>query len=291
MNLEFKKKYLIGIFLAIVILIVDFYLYFFSERKRLFVPVLIVALTVGWIQFWIDFLKENKRQKEVEEKFLEFIRSLVGVVKSGVSIPRGILNVADEDYGALTVHVRKLANQIEWGIPIHKALVTFANDTENTVIKRSVAIMIEADESGGDIEDILESVSSSVVNVKKMKEQRRSSVYSQVLQGYIVFFVFIGIMLLLQLWLFPKLTGALDISSNSGEVDLSTVGGFGSFFGRSEEKINIDLIFFSLVLIQGFFTGIMIGKFSEGSIKKGLIHSVVMMTLAALIITTFKGGI
>src|SRR3989344_8561396 len=257
MNLEFKKKYLVGIFLAIVILIVDFYLYFFLERKRLFVPVLIVAITVGWIQFWIDFLKENKRQKEVEEKFLEFIRSLVGVVKSGVSIPRGILNIADEDYGALTVHIKKLANQIEWGIPIHKALVTFANDTENTVIKRSVAIIIEADESGGAIVDILGSVATSVVNIKKMREERRSSVFSQIVQGYIVFFVFIGVMLVLQIWLFPRISSVSAVgglSSSIGSVTSATIIGQG-------EPINLDFIFFAMLLIQGFFAGIMIGKF------------------------------
>ena len=42
---------------------------------------------------------------------------------------------------------------------------------------------------------------------------------------------------------------------------------------------------------QGFFAGIMVGKFSEGSLKQGLLHSLILMTTAALIITTAKGGI
>jgi hypothetical protein len=44
-------------------------------------------------------------------------------------------------------------------------------------------------------------------------------------------------------------------------------------------------------MVQGFFGGLVIGKFSEGNIKNGLIHSLILMTLAALIITTVKGGI
>ena len=289
MEIEFKNKYFIGIFVALFIIGFDLYLNFVLEFKRFFYPIIVVAISIALGQFWIDFYNETKRQKDIEEKFLEFVRGLVGVVKSGISITKGIINVADEGYGALSPHVKKLARQIEWGIPIHRALVTFANDTENKVIKRSIAIIIEADKSGGDIEDILDSVSTSVVNIKKMKEERRSSVFSQILQGYIVFFVFIGIMLLLQLWLFPQLTGALNVA-DSNDFDVGTVGGVGSFFQKGEQT-NLDFAFFSLIMIQGFFAGIMIGKFSEGSLKKGLLHSVVMMTLAALIVTTAKGGI
>jgi len=288
MSVEFKQKYWIGIFFAFIIICIDIYLYFVEDLKRLFFPLLILAFSVGWSQFWIDFYNENKRQKEIEEKFLEFIRSLVGTVKSGVSIPKGIISISEENYGALTPYVTKLARQIEWGIPIHTALITFANDTENKVIKRSVSIIIEADESGGDIEDILESVSLSVVNIKKMKEERRSSIFSQIVQGYIVFFVFIGIMLLLQLWLFPQLQNALNI--NQEEVDFSTTIALGSFFQKGTTT-NLDFIFFSLILIQGFFAGIMIGKFSEGSLKQGLIHSIILMTIATLIVTIAKGGI
>ncbi len=289
MALEFKTKYFIGIFVALIIIGVDVYLYYFFEFKRFFLPIIVASLALALSQFWIDLYNETKRQKDIEEKFLEFIRSLVGVVRSGVSIPRGIVNVSIEDYGALTPYVRKLARQLEWGIPVHKALVTFANDTENKVIKRSIAIIIEADESGGSIEDILESVSTSVVNIKTMKEERKSSVFSQILQGYIVFFVFIGIMLLLQLWLFPQLETALHVESE-GDFDFSSVGGIGGIFKKGA-RTDLDFSFFSLVLIQGFFAGIMIGQFSEGSMKKGLLHSLALMTIAALIVTTAKGGI
>ena len=61
--------------------------------------------------------------------------------------------------------------------------------------------------------------------------------------------------------------------------------------GSGGEPVNLDTVFFSLILVQGFFAGIMIGKFSEGTIKQGFLHSLILMTSAALIITTAKGGI
>ena len=87
----------------------------------------------------------------------------------------------------------------------------------------------------------------------------------------------------MQVTLFPKLDGlSAGLSSSSSVLGIQTGEG---------EKANLDFIFFMLLLVQGFFDGLVIGKFSEGSIKNGLIHSLILMTMSALIITTVKGGI
>ncbi len=278
--MKFKPQYLIGICLGIFLLAVDITLFF---GTRWFIGGLVIALSVFWIQFWLDVFKENKRQKDIELQFLEFIRNLTESVKSGISIPKSIIHVARKDFTVLNPYIKKLANQIECGIPTRRALMTFAADTSNTVIRRSVSIIVEAEQSGGDISDILTSVVDSVVNVKKIKEERKASAYSQIVQGYIVFYVFIAIMLTMQIWLFPKLVG-LSTNIQGGLAS-------GTLLGGSSGSFNLDATFFSLVLIQGFFAGIMIGKFSEGSIKNGLLHSLILMTTAALIVTTIKGTI
>lgn len=266
---KFKLIYLVEIFISLLAVAGDVYLFW---GQRPFWPIAIVVLSLGWLHFWIDFFAENRRQKEIELKFVEFARTLVESVKSGVSIPRSIMNIAQKDFGALSPYLKKLSHQIEWGIPTRKALLTFSTDTNNKVIKRSVSILVEAEQSGGDISNVLESVVESVINIKKMREERKASVYSQVIQGYIVYFIFIIIMLILQLWLFPKL-GNLSVG------------------GNAPGEFNLNPTFFGLIMIQGFFAGIMIGKFSEGTIKQGLLHSLVLMTVAALIMTTVRGSI
>ena len=50
-------------------------------------------------------------------------------------------------------------------------------------------------------------------------------------------------------------------------------------------QINIENIFLAMVLIQGLFAGLMIGKFSEGDILKGIKHSLILMASGYLIIT------
>ncbi len=289
MSFEFKLKYLIGIGAALLLIALDFMLFFdFTTMKpsaRWFIPMLILSFTVSTLQLWMEFLAERARQKRVEIKFLDFVRNLESTVKSGLPIPQSIIQSSAKDYSELNPYLKKLANQIQLGIPVHRALMTFANDTDNKVIKRAVAIVIEAESSGGDIESVLESVTNSVMSVKKLQEERKSSAYSQIVQGYIIYFVFIAIMLILQLKLFPKLTQMG--SSGAGQ----TLGAIGAGIGAGASQTNLDFLFFMLIMIQGLFAGIMIGKFSEGTIKDGIIHSAILMTAAALIVTTAKGGI
>ncbi|MEM4267158.1 MAG: hypothetical protein QW404_03840, partial [Candidatus Nanoarchaeia archaeon] len=111
--MKFKSKYFIGISIAVILLVLDFlFVYNNSSLKRWFYAFFVIAVSVGWSQFWYDFYKESKRQKDIEAKFLEFVRALVGSVKSGISVPQAIIHASMKDYGALTPYTRKLANQL-----------------------------------------------------------------------------------------------------------------------------------------------------------------------------------
>ncbi|MBI5803076.1 type II secretion system F family protein [Candidatus Pacearchaeota archaeon] len=274
-----RKEFLIGIIAFLVLISVDFALFF---GTRWFWSLLLLSFVFGGLPGYLMYLRENKRQKEIEIEFLEFIRSLVEGVKSGVPIPQSISNLRDKDFGALTNHVKKLAYQIEWGIPVKDALNIFARDTDNKVIKRSVAIITQATESGGRMDDILESVAESVVSIERLKEERKSSTYSQIVQGYIVFFIFIGVMLMLEVKLMPMIQDMIK----------GLTGGIsgGGFFEAGEtaagSNLNFKRMFLSLIVIQGVFAGLLIGKFSEGKIKYGIKHSFALVVIALLIILT-----
>ena len=60
------------------------------------------------------------------------------------------------------------------------------------------------------------------------------------------------------------------------------------FDAPTPETVQLDFksIFLSLIVVQGIFAGLLIGKFSEGSIKYGLKHSFALVIIALLIILT-----
>ena len=282
--MEIKTRHIMGIMFGAGILLLDF-LFLYPINVGFFRAVIAVAVFVAIFQFWLDALAEAKRQMEIEEKFLEFARSLEETVRSGIPIPKAIIEISDAHYGPLSPYVKKLARDIQWGIPMRESMMNFARRTKNNIIKRSITIVIEAEQSGGNIQDVLAAVTASVLQIKKIKEERRTNTFSQMLQGYIVFFIFVGIMVVLQIYLLPQLS----------EISGTALAGIGSISSILEPKtevpstINFDLIFTFLILVQGFFAGLLIGKFAEGNYKVGLKHSLILMLFGYLIFTAVTG--
>jgi flagellar protein FlaJ len=106
------------------------------------------------------------------------------------------------------------------------------------------------------------------------------------IQGYFVFFVFIGIMLVLQVYLIPEL------GEISGSVLAGLGGGIKGLAGEHAVKpsvLNFNFIFSSLILVQGFFAGLLVGKFAEGELKVGLKHSLILMVVGYILFTTIAG--
>lgn len=301
-----EKRHKIFIIIAIIALFLDIR---FLLKTPYFAPLLIVIITIGWFQFWTDYFKKQKEERELEARFPDFVRNLVGAIKSGMPAPNAIVHVSNTDYGALSKHVKKLANQIEWSIPLHKALFMFANQTNNPVIKRAISTVIEAEMAGGNIEDVLESITESVVKIKVMKQKRKAGIHSQVIQSYVIFFVFLGIMIVIQNLLIPYmnevsasnqestggLTGGADMAISAGfmsgtqnaRIDFSSAGAF--IISMKDWVVSMNGVFLMLAVIQGLFAGLVIGKLSEGDIGSGAKHSLILVTIAIFTMTLAHG--
>jgi len=229
------------------------------------------------IPFVFSIIRDNRISVEKEEMFLEFSRNLVESVKAGNPIGKSIINAKDKQYGVLSENIKKLANQIYLGIPLNQALQIFSKDINNKTISRSLTLIGQAERSGGEIGEILESVTEAVSMSDKLRKERKASISTLVVQGYIIFFVFIIIILVLQFQILPMLSG---ISSEEG-TGLGVVGFGGG--GEPIDETEIANSFLYLILVQGFFTGLVIGKLAEGTIKTGVKHSFALTLMAFLI--------
>jgi len=292
MNIELKTKHYIAIGFGFLILLIDFIFLFnftgdIGAKTWVFNPLIVIAFLIALLPILLDIMQDNKDQKEKEAKFLELVRNIVETVRSGVTIPNAIVQVARVNYGTLTPHVEKLSNQITWGYPLHEALTIFANDTRNSVIKRSVAIVIQAERSGGDMGSVLEAVTQSVLEIKKVREERKANAYTQTIQGYLIYFVFIVIMIILQVYLIPKLS---EIGGELSEgLSGAGIGGLTGLSGGAGASLELGPIFIATIIIQGLFAGLMIGKFAEGDFKSGMKHSLIMVIGGYLVMSTIKG--
>lgn len=224
--------------------------------------------------FVYNVIRANKVSVQKEEMFLEFARNLVESVNTGTPISKTIVNMKKKPFGVLSPHVEKLANQITMGIPLSTALQVFARDLNNKTISRALTLIGQAEKAGGNIGQILESVARAVAMVDKLKKERAAAISTLVVQGYIIFFVFMIIILVMQFYIIPMISGIANIGG-LGEIASPEIGeNTGQEFSSA---------FLYMLLIQGFFSGLAIGKLAGGNIKFGIKHSFALMILSFLI--------
>ena len=96
--------------------------------------------------------------------------------------------------------------------------------------------------------------------------------------------IFIAIMLVMQFKIIPMTAG---LSAEGADIsELGLAGGL--FHGESLSIDEMTRLFLYLLIVQGFFAGLTIGKLAEGNIKAGIKHSFILVVLAWLISTGAK---
>lgn len=277
-----KRMHWFGIISAVILGLANTAYFFIRKDVNLFLFLMGIILSILFLPFVVGIVLENRKEEQMTEMFLEFSRNLAESVSTGTPVSKSIVNMKKKNYGELSVYIEKLANQISLGIPVGQALETFADDVGSNVISRAVALIREAERAGGEIDYILESVAKSISEVDKLKKERKAAIYSLMVQGYIIFFIFIGIMLVMQFQILPLLGSA----GSFGNFNLEQLTNLNSDASVGGNKIDVDSLarpFVFLLMVQGLLAGMTIGKLSEGTIKSGLKHSFILVIAAFLI--------
>ena len=229
--MEIKNSHKFGVIAGLILIGISFLLLNTDFFFLLFgLGVIIIASP-----FVFTVIRENKLEIEKEEMFLEFARDLVESVKSGTPINKSIINAKGQSYGALNPNIKKLANQISLGIPLKTALQIFSDDVHNKTISRALTLIGQAERAGGDIGRILEAVASAVSMSDKLGKERKSSASTLIVQGYVIFFIFLVIILVMQYKILPLIS-----SFNTSGLSSATAA-FGSPIGpASGSSTSID---------------------------------------------------
>jgi len=257
---------IISVIVGVVILLVNFFVIMdiFPFIAPLFNVIggIIAVVPPSWI-----FYKRYKTTKQIEQQFIVFIRDLTESINSGMTLPMALKQCSKRNYLALSPYIRDLAAQVDWGVPFKRALRIFAKRTKSLSIERAVTTIIETYKVGGRVSDTLNAVGRSLIEIGKIREERTASVHAQIVTSYLIYFVFIFILVILQTFLIPALSPP--------KIPGVAIGGLG---GTGEVQTHIYTKgFINFIIVQGFFAGLVTGKMAEGSIIAGFKHSVLLI--------------
>lgn len=211
---------------------------------------------------------EASRIKKAEETFPDLLRDLAQAKKAGLSLVDAFTLTSEVDYGVLTETMRTIATQLTWGVSFDRAMGLLAKRFPTPMIKRSVNMVIEGYRVGGDVALVLKVAADDALELKTLELKRVGELAPYIIISYLTFFVFLGVLAVLNNWLIPMMT-------LSGEAMV----GMGSMGEAVIQKVDVEtpqMIFFHCAIIEGICAGLVAGKLGDGKITAGIKHALIL---------------
>jgi len=242
---------------------------------------LLFAVILSMVPPSLLYFLDSKRRDSIDNNIPHLLRDIADSGRSGMTLTRSIEISAERDYGPLTKELRKLIAKISFRVPLEKALQYFADRTGTQLARRSAMLISEANKSGGDIQESMESVAKHVQEIQYLERKRRASMRPFIGVMYISFAVFLVTVYLLIKSFFTQLA-----NTNFGGGASQTVGGVGfNFVSLPLDKITA--VFLYMAMIEAILAGLVGGKMATGYLKDGLKHAVILMSICFITFVFF----
>ncbi|MCX6815515.1 MAG: type II secretion system F family protein [Candidatus Aenigmarchaeota archaeon] len=274
--------------------------FFLSKNITLSINLIFIGIIVLTVPYSVYRFFQFKKIRSYERDLPKFLRDIAEAQRAGLTLVQAIRASAKSEYGVLTNEIRKIEKQLSWNVPLEKVLKKFTERmSDSKIIVRSFMLIDQANKSGGNVEDAMDSLATQIESLRDVQEEKSAMLNQQVVMMYAIFFIFMGITMSLIKFLIPLLQtqglsgGGLGLQSFNANpchtcINNPDPGCFGcaSFFtisssldfGKPEDPASYyKALFFIMILIQGFFSGLIAGQISSDSIVEGVKHSLIML--------------
>ena len=227
--------------------------------------------------------RQNKRVDGIEERLPDFLNDLAETKRAGLTLAASLQSCALADYGPLSKEIRKMADQVAWGVGFNEALAQFAGRIKTALVVRTSSLIIEASRAGGSVAEILKAAARDAHQIKGLEVERRTSMATYLIVIYVVFAVFLGVLAVLAVQFIPQV-----IASNQAVAGSSLAGGGAAPIGSSAglDRQAIDFSYFLAATVQAIGNGLVGGVLTEGRVTAGFRHVAIMSVLAWLVFRT-----
>jgi len=308
MKLEMDMSQKILLVSAIIFVVLVLIALLLSSNIAIATNLVLLGVIILAVPYSIFRFFEFKKLKAYEEIFPNFLRDLSESQRAGLTLIQAMQSASKSDYGPLTKEIRKMHNQITWNIPLEIVLGNFKKRMgRSKIVTRSVMIIEQANKSGGNIEDTMESIAFNIESIKDVQKEKELLLNQQVIMMYAIFFIFLGITIALIKFLIPMLKTEVGMGGFAAQgfanfnanpcspcfdnpdpacFGCETFNGVSNMFDFGESTdpaAYYRALFFMMILVQGFFSGLIAGQIGSDSVVAGVKHSLVMLLVGCFV--------
>ena len=227
-----------------------------------FLALLILIGPIG-IYSYLDI----KKKREMQYRLPDFLIEVGDSLATGMNIFEAVKVAEKGNYGRLNPEVKKMKTQLSWNFSMKEVLFDFADRLKSAIAKRGV---IEIDKGlimGGNTPKILKAAAHEVDQVNQLEHQRKTTMSIYALVILVCFFVFLGIIMILNTTIFVSFFEIQEKQAlmASGTINLNIV-----------DPIMLKYTLYSFVFSQSIGAGLLAGFMIEGKLSAGIRISCVL---------------
>jgi flagellar protein FlaJ len=218
----------------------------------------------------VAFFIDNNWRSGIDANLPNLLRDIADAQRTGLSLPRAVTESSKRNYGPLTPELQKMAAKISWGIPFDQAMRSFTDTADTELNNRAAILILEAQRSGGVIEDIFDSAQKHVEDILALRKERLGQMKPYIWIIYAAFFIFLlVIVVLFNTFFYPMSEMYTEFQGNQ----------FTNLGLNPQVLESYKILFLHMTMVEGLFSGLVAGKMGEGKAKSGLKHSSVMILI------------
>ncbi|MBW2991972.1 type II secretion system F family protein [Candidatus Woesearchaeota archaeon] len=273
---------LFNVCLIINLLISAFLIYFFSTHYGYPVAYVIILTLFLWLvaffgillivylmfYLFLDF-KIFRRRMDIEDVLPDFLQLTSANIRAGMPIDKALWFAVRPRFGVLAKEIEMVAKETMSGEELNDSLQRFADKYNSDLVKRSINLMIEGLEGGGEVGDLLDKISSDIQEARIMRKEMTADV-----MAYVIFITFASIVaapLLMAL----SLNLLQIITTIMGKVAVQGGASAGANIPIQISRVSVnpsDFRIFALTTLTmtSFFSSIIVAIIQKGNVKEGM---------------------
>jgi archaellum biogenesis protein FlaJ (TadC family) len=240
--------------------------------------VFIIAIFIALTLWGIDCRREMLRIRVYERAFAQLLFEMADAMRGGIDPAKAIVELSKTHTNILRKHLRVAADGVRLGRPFDSVLRDMVTPMQSKLITRYAGLIADATSVGGETATVVYRAAKDMDDFVKIEEERENQLLLPVAVIYIAFGVLMAVLLAL-LFIAPELgslnIGFLGFSTLPSKSSSSSVVPHLAFSVLKER-------FFELMLINALGTGAIIGAFTEGRARYGILHSLALVAATAI---------
>jgi len=244
-----------------------------SAVDYVFIGTVFVALTA----FGIDSRRQLGRIRAFERAFAQFLFEMADAMRGGIDPAKALVELSKTHTNILAKHLRVAADSVRLGRPFGAILREMVSTMRSSLITRYAGLIADASTIGGETATVVYRAAKDMDDFVKIEEEREKQLALPVAVIYIAFAVLMAVLFAL-LYIAPTL-GTLNVSIIGITNPLSSGG------ATAIPKLTVPEMkerFFELMVINALGTGAIIGAFTEGRARYGILHSLGLVAATAI---------